>query len=350
MNITSLQIVFGLVLSLSTLLCSIIPVCLYSRIERRNQSNGNRSKSFFCHIYSLINYVTCFGGGIFLGVSLLDLLPEVIHHINMTIKKLFNYDNSSSKHYPVAELLIGFGIFLILFIEQTVLGCRNASMNPDRSKHRKRKIINSSHDEEFSMTFINNDQDPLIETDMLTDHKFSISQQKADTVLRTSPLTTTRNMMLLISLIIHSIFEGVALGSTNDRQTLLELFLAVIIHKSIIGFSLGLKLMKDSKHGLVYTSCCLFSFATFFGILIVISLQQILQNSHSMIVLHDILRAFACGTFFYITFFDILPHELNMSTHHSHSNLTNFNQNRLVKVFCVFIGFSFIGMLTFLVK
>jgi len=350
MNITSIKIIFSGVFFLSTFLCSTIPICLFSWIKNRHKSNTTRSHFSLFSLNTLINCVTCFGGGIFLGACLLDLLPEVIYHINMTIKTEFQYDNQGLKRYPFAEILIACGLFLVLFIEQTILSCQSTPTRSIGHMNKKPTIILAHDDDETSLTNTN-DQDPLMNKNSTTiEHRFDISEHKEDVITNKNRVLLTRNLILILSLIIHSIFEGIALGATKEYKPSLELFFAIIIHKSIIAFSVGLKLMNLTNKRLVYFSCFLFSIATPIGILLVVSMQELLPENRTAKIAHDILRAFACGTFFYITFFDVLPHELNMSTHHRQFSSNISNGCRLLKVICIFIGFSFIAMLSFLMK
>ena len=48
------------------------------------------------------------------------------------------------------------------------------------------------------------------------------------------------------------------------------------------------------------------------------------------------LQAVACGTFLYVTFFEVLPHEMNSGG------------NRILKVLCIILGFSFIASMMLL--
>jgi hypothetical protein len=104
MNITDIKVISCGVFFFSTFLCSTIPIYLFSWIKNHNKSNSTRSHFSLFSCNTFLNCVTCFGGGIFLGACLIDLLPEVIYHINMTIKTEFHYDNQGLKRYPVAEL------------------------------------------------------------------------------------------------------------------------------------------------------------------------------------------------------------------------------------------------------
>jgi zinc transporter 1/2/3 len=349
MNITGIKVIFSGVFFLSTFLCSTLPICLFSLIKNRNKSNSTRSHFSLFSSNTIISCITCFGGGIFLGACLLDLLPEVIYHINMTIKTEFQYDNQELKRYPVAELLIGCGLFLVLFIEQTILSCQSISTRSITHVNKKPTIILSHEEDETSLTNIN-DQDPLMNKNSTIGHRFDISEHKEDLITSQNRVLITRNLILILSLIIHSIFEGIALGTNKEYKSFLELFFAIIIHKSIIAFSVGLKLMNLTNKRLVYFACFLFSIATPIGILFVVSMQELLPQNRTAKIIHEILRAFACGTFFYITFFDILPHELNISTHHRHFSSNITNRYRLLKVICILIGFSFIAMLSFVMK
>jgi zinc transporter 1/2/3 len=349
MNITDIKVISCGVFFFSTFLCSTIPIYLFSWIKNHNKSNSTRSHFSLFSCNTFLNCVTCFGGGIFLGACLIDLLPEVIYHINMTIKTEFHYDNQGLKRYPVAELLIGCGLFLVLFIEQAILSCQSISTRSIVHMDRKPTIIIAHDEDETSLANVN-DQDPLMNKSSTIEHRFDISEHKEDSIANRKRVLITRNFILIFSLSIHSIFEGIALGTIKEYKSFLELFFAIIIHKSIIAFSVGLKLMSLTNKRLIYFACFLFSIATPIGILFVISMQKLLPENRTAKVIHEILRSFACGTFFYITFFDVLPHELNISTDHRLSTTNISNPYRLLKVTCILIGFTFIAMLSFMMK
>ena len=57
-------------------------------------------------------------------------------------------------------------------------------------------------------------------------------------------LSTIRSFLLLIALTFHSIFEGLAIGLQESSLTLLQIFIAVIVHKAVMAFSLGLNLAQ----------------------------------------------------------------------------------------------------------
>ena len=57
-------------------------------------------------------------------------------------------------------------------------------------------------------------------------------------------LSTIRSFLLLIALTFHSIFEGLAIGLQESSHTLLQIFIAVIVHKAVMAFSLGLNLAQ----------------------------------------------------------------------------------------------------------
>ena len=349
MNITGVKLILSAVIFFSTFFSSTIPIYIFSWIKNRHKSNSTRSHFSLFSLNTFVSCVTCFGGGIFLGASLLDLLPEVIYHINMTIKTEFQYDNQTLKRYPIAELFIGCGLFLVLFIEQTILSFYSGSTHSVTHMNKKPTIILSHEDDETSFTNIN-DQDPLMSTTAPVEHRFDIGDYKEDSIINKNRVLLTRNFVLILSLIIHSVFEGIALGATKEYKSSIELFFAIIIHKSIIAFSVGLKLMNLTNKRLIYFACFLFSIATPIGIFLVVSMQELLPENRTAKIIHEILRAFACGTFFYITFFDILPHELNITSNHRHSSSTISNRYRILKVICIFIGFSFIAMLSFVMK
>ena len=71
------------------------------------------------------------------------------------------------------------------------------------------------------------------------------------------------------------------------------------------------------------------------GAAIGIGLAELYQTPLAQLVCGS-LQAIACGTFLYVTFFEVLPHEMNSGG------------NRLAKVLCIILGFSFIAVMMLL--
>ena len=47
-------------------------------------------------------------------------------------------------------------------------------------------------------------------------------------------------LLPVVALSLHSVFEGLAIGLQPSQAQLVSLFLAVLAHKAVMGFSLGL--------------------------------------------------------------------------------------------------------------
>ncbi|XP_052820860.1 zinc transporter ZIP3-like [Mya arenaria] len=98
-KISGIFILFGLSFLSGTL--SILTVkCLISKF-------GSSSK-----LKRAISLLNCFSGGVFFATSILDLLPEARESMEEAIK---HYDFHT--HYPLSELLLCIGFFLILTVE-----------------------------------------------------------------------------------------------------------------------------------------------------------------------------------------------------------------------------------------
>lgn len=286
MDIFHTKLLIALFYLISTFIFCIIPLLISSWFNKKH-SKSNSKRNY-------ISNLNCFGGGVFVGGCLLDLYPDVVHHINETLKSKFNYPNENE--YPIAEICIVFSFFLILFLEQSILTFR--------SKIEKKKT------------------NCLLESN-------EIQTAEGD-------LSMNRNLLMMFSLVIHSIFEGIAIGSLGDNSTVIQLSFAIFIHKSIIALSFTFKLMSKGTHRWIYLCCFVFSCSTPFGIVIMLTMQRVFAANKSIEIVNDLLRAFSCGTFFYITFVDILPNEFN------HSNTSN----RLMKSCCLFCGLiSIVGLI-----
>lgn len=127
------------------------------------------------------------------------------------------------------------------------------------------------------------------------------------------PNSSLRSLLLSIALSLHSVFEGLAIGLQTNVEEVLQVFAAVILHKCVIAFSLSLNLVQSNLRTIVIVQLTLiFCLAAPVGLGLGMGVME-LSNSLEATILSGILQGLACGTFLYVTFFEVLPHELNNS-------------------------------------
>lgn len=145
-----------------------------------------------------------------------------------------------------------------------------------------------------------------------------------------------RSYLLLIALSIHALFEGLAVGLFQNIDSMVELLGPLIIHKCILGFSMGVILVQHCFPSFMIVKSS-FLFAAMspiglgFGILMLTYTSAELGHIFSAIF-----QAIATGTFLYVTFFEIFFHELNSRECH-----------KLLKAFMMVLGFSLIAVMQF---
>jgi len=148
--------------------------------------------------------------------------------------------------------------------------------------------------------------------------------------------STFRAVMLVMALSTHATFEGLALGLQTDPAQVLQIFTALCIHKCVIAFSLGMRLVQSRLTTVSIVGCCLlFCVSALVGGFIGLAITEALKSSKAAMV-NGSLQGLACGTFLYITAFEILPHELNESG------------NRLAKLIMLLMGFALICIFVYL--
>lgn len=116
---------------------------------------------------------------------------------------------------------------------------------------------------------------------------------------------------------------------------MLEICIAILVHKCIIVFSLSVKLVQSAvRPAWVAAYIGLFALMSPLGIAIGIGVMEAQLAAGALI--QAVLEGLAAGTFIYITFLEILPHELNSP------------EKQLFKVLFILLGFSIMAALTFL--
>jgi hypothetical protein len=108
---------------LGTLLSYLFPVLLIRRRSQQSSSsvalNNSINNRQTTRILSACN---CFAAGIFLGICFLNLIPYVEEEFN----ELFTAAKYET-NFPVGQLTVILGLFLVLFLENIVMNCRKSS-------------------------------------------------------------------------------------------------------------------------------------------------------------------------------------------------------------------------------
>ena len=86
--------------------------------DKSNLAGGRTEGENSGYDVKILGHLMCFGGGVFLGTFLLHMVPEVTEIL------LESMIRPLSINYPLSELIIGIGFFIILFVDEVVNGCQ----------------------------------------------------------------------------------------------------------------------------------------------------------------------------------------------------------------------------------
>lgn len=367
METLAAQIVTMVILLTVSLALGMVPVLLVGPLQLR-MTGGAVSTS------SIISVLSCFGGGVFLATCLLDLLPDVRESVDTALSH-----SGTNTDFPLADFIVAVGLFIILIIEQTALTFKHRhDVDPharyhghdghddDESKPLLEASGNVSHEAENGLQQADQTRYQYLEaqddgnrhgiTDEPHSHASSLEKSHASHHSGTShgaqssqdahdgddchqlhSPSKLRSLLLLGALSLHSVFEGLAIGIQDTANDVWTLSIAVFIHKSILAFSLGVNFVKTgmSKMGML-RSLIVFSAMAPIGITIGIVITAEFSERFQTSLANGSLQGLATGTFLYITFFEVLPHEMSTP------------QNRLLKVLSIVLGFSVICALILL--
>ncbi|KAI0213974.1 Zinc transporter ZIP1 [Lamellibrachia satsuma] len=343
-------VVLGTLLVL-TFLFSVLPLKFARSV--RHQVDHNRRRR--CRHW--ISLLSCFAAGVFLSTCLLDLLPQVRDKLRSAMDDL-----NMPTAFPVSEFVLSIGLFLVLIIEQLVLMVQERNTDGYSPIHapesRDRLVGHSSHHQEDRRSresrpgstghdegrYIDRLSGSSSDEDDAADDEHSGAGHSHDHLhhKHTDPSSHSyiRSLFLLLALSMHSIFEGLAVGLQGDVKNILQIFAALTIHKCILAFSLGLNFVQShmTVRGIL-RSGFLFAITSPIGISIGIIVFQFTVNPVMSNLVCGLLEGIACGTFLFVVFFEILPHEFNTKAR---------LPNRMLKLLFLLVGYAAISLLLFL--
>ncbi|HDJ86205.1 MAG TPA: hypothetical protein ENG77_03750, partial [Chromatiales bacterium] len=121
--------------------------------------------------------------------------------------------------------------------------------------------------------------------------------------------TSTYPYVLVLTLSIHSVVAGIALGAQQNLTNISFIFLAILAHKATAGFALGVSLARNEVPiRRSYALVGLFGAMTPLGIVLGMVVSSLLASRGGGLFDAAFL-ALAAGTFIYISALDILQDE-----------------------------------------
>ncbi len=203
-----------------------------------------------------LSWGNALAAGVFLGAGLIHMLPEAV-----------DAWNELEVAYPLAFLMAAAGFLVMLLFEHVLL---------PQSAH---EMVHAPSSERFA----------------------AIERQGRSGLSAYAVLT---------ALSVHSLLAGLALGAETGLGDTLVIFVAILAHKSIAGFALGVSLARSSMSApLAWSLLALFAAATPAGILLGMGLDGVLEGDARRVFEASFL-ALAAGSFAYVATLDILRDEL----------------------------------------
>lgn len=257
----------------------------------------------------VLSFVSCFAGGVFLSACLLDIIPDYLSDIQEQLQ-IRGLDDG----FPLAEFIMACGFFTVLILEKIVLSFRERH----RSGETAPLLAPAGHGHAHGNHTLSNLEG--------SGHHVHVDHQAH---------SSFRSFILFFSLSLHSVFEGLAIGLQTTDTKVLEICIAILVHKSIIVFSLAVKLVQSAVKP-IWVAIYVTVFAVMSPLGIAIGIIVIEAELKAGAFIQAVLEGMAAGTFIYITFLEILPHELNSP------------ERPLLKVLFLLFGFSVMAALSFI--
>ncbi|XP_043951596.1 zinc transporter ZIP1-like [Drosophila biarmipes] len=325
------------VLFCASAICGSIPFLL-NRCYRWTESQTNARSAI------VVKCLLYFGGGVLLATTFLHLLPEV----QEVVEELQECNIIGELTFPLAELLMCCGFFLMYFIEEAMhFYVHHHQKDEAGAAFERGHSIRNSHllkpNSEGNTATASAPPLPLAGTaelgtlsvqnllhSDLEQQKFASKPQSQANVhghghshghghghshLPVIPedasagdmlASSLRGLFIVSALSLHELFEGMAIGLESSASSVWFMFGAVSAHKLVLAFCVGVELIvARTRMTLAVLYVLTFAVVSPLGIGIGILINHGQETTGPSLV-SAILQGFACGTLIYVVFFEIL--------------------------------------------
>jgi len=270
----------------------------------------------------ILSFLNCLAGGVVVAVGFIHVLADGTCDLTQYFAQ---YNND----YPFSFLFCSASLLFLFCIDRLLLGGEHS--HSDIEGIRNDKTPDGEIPFDSSQTHIKTSELSQLPSSpdlkKPEEEKAQIGRVTADTFATKENIITA--LVFVVALSIHSIFEGLGLGSENDQHGLTALILAIVAHKLLEAFALGLSVfyarfkMWQNLILLVVYAC-----STPVGVGIGWGATAG-ANKESTNLINGILVSIAAGSLLYIGLIEILP--------------TEFNKKQTRKMMLIRCGFMIFG-------
>eukprot|EP01029_Cantina_marsupialis_P015826 TRINITY_DN3482_c0_g2_i1.p1 TRINITY_DN3482_c0_g2~~TRINITY_DN3482_c0_g2_i1.p1 ORF type:complete len:397 (-),score=135.01 TRINITY_DN3482_c0_g2_i1:321-1511(-) len=112
-------------------------------------------------------------------------------------------------------------------------------------------------------------------------------------------------ILLFLALSFHSVIAGLALGTSTEDKTVLNLLIAILCHKTLAAMALGSRMLASTMNTKHFIAMSLaFSLTTPVGIIVGVVVSGESEDTWTHMV-----QAFAAGTFLFVALFELIGKE-----------------------------------------
>ncbi|MCJ8750286.1 hypothetical protein PDJAM_G00260870 [Pangasius djambal] len=230
------------------------------------------------HSDARLSSLSCLSAGVFLASCLLDIIPNFLTEMRETFTEL-----GVTLLFPVPEFIMAVGFLFLLVMEELILTLRD-----ERERQHGQK---EGREEKESL--------------LLCSPTFL---QRPD-----PSLSPVRSSVLLLSLCLFSVFQGLSVDVVRLRPDLL-------LRSSLVACSLVFLLAQSHMRRSVVSVCLMVLSSAF-------PLGLALRPTHLRLA-RSTLEGLSVGSFTYIIFMDVMP------------RVTSAHEHRIAKVTLILTGFS----------
>lgn len=181
----------------------------------------------------LVSLCLSLGGGVLLATCFVHLIPEVRESLTAQLEEKYH-------HYPLTELVVCMGFFLVYFVEETV--------KHFVKKHKKRSKAKTTRHCDRLLQWTNSQLTAVKSSDDVNSVSADQGNGTADCQIEQNNnemahVHNLRSLFVVLALSFHSVMEGLAIGLEENMEKMGFLFLAVSIHECTILFCIGIELV-----------------------------------------------------------------------------------------------------------